>query len=295
VTDVVNLPFRIRVLWVYWVAATIIGSVSVHATERPLVFVSIPPQKYLVEAIAGDFVDIEVLLPNGASPATYEPTPRQMASLDRAQLYLQIGVPFEGPLLAKAAGLMPDLRIVDCRADVEMVPVTEDGHSHGADHLDPHIWLDPGRMKTIAATTAEAIRSLAPAASSAVDRNLANLHQAVDAVDGRVAALLEPFEGREVLVFHPAFGYFTRRYHLLQVAVEDEGKTPSARRLATIMQSIDRDDIQAIFVQPQFSAAAAHRVADALGCEVVELDPLAQDWPANLETMATRIATALEN
>lgn len=292
-TGVVELPLRGRGLSMCWPAVLLIGSALVQAGERPLVFVSIPPQKYLVERIAGDFVDVEVLLPAGASPATYEPTPHQMVALDRAQLYLQIGVPFEGPLLEKAAGLMPDLRIVDCRTGVELVPVAEGGHSHGAQHLDPHIWLDPDRMMTIAATTAEAIRLLEPAASSAIERNLDLLHRAFDDTDRRVAALLEPFEGSDVLVFHPAYGYFTRRYGLHQVAVEAEGKAPSARRLSSIMQIIRDHAVPAIFVQPQFSTSAAHRVADALGCEVVELDPLAEDWPANLETMAARIAAAL--
>jgi len=280
---------------VCWLAVLLIGSVLVHAKERPLVFVSIPPQKYVVEAIAGDFVDVEVLLPGGASPATYEPTPRQMVSLDRAQLYLQIGVPFEGPLLVKAAGLMPDLQIVDCRAGIELVPVAEGGHSHDAEHLDPHIWLDPERMMTIATTTAEAIRSIEPAAASTIERNLDTLHRVLDDTDRQVAALLKPFEGSEVLVFHPAYGYFTRRYSLHQVAVEDEGKAPSARRLSSIMQSFSGRAVPAIFVQPQFSTTAAQRVADALGCEMVELDPLAEDWPANLETMARRIAATLGN
>ncbi len=278
-----------------WLAALLFGIAPVQAAERPLVMVSIAPIKYLVEEIAGDFVDVEVLLPGGASPATYEPTPRQMVSLDRAQLYLQIGVPFEGPLLRKAAGLMPDLRIVDCRAGIELVPVAEGGHSHGAEYLDPHIWLDPQRMMIIAASTAEAIRALEPTASQTIGRNLDTLLQTIEDADRGAAALLGGFDGREVLVFHPAYGYFTRRYGLRQVAVEDEGKAPSARRLATIMQSVGGRDVPAIFVQPQFSTTAAQRIADALGCEVVELDPLAEDWPANIVKIATRIAAALEN
>ena len=290
-----DLSLRIVKISLSWLAALLIGTAPIHAAERPLIMVSIPPMKYLVEEIAGDFVDVEVLLPGGASPATYEPTPRQMVSLDRAQLYLQIGVPFEGPLLAKAAGLMPDLRIVDCRAGVELVPVAEGGHSHGAGNLDPHIWLDPQRMMIVATTTAEAIQSVDPTAAKAIDRNLDTVHRTLEDADRRAAALLRPLEGRDVLVFHPAFGYLTRRYGLHQVAVEDEGKAQSARRLATIMRSVGDQGVPAIFVQPQFSTATAQRVADALGCELVEIDPLAEDWPANIQTMAARIAAALEN
>lgn len=259
-----------------------------------VVFVSIPPQAFLVERIAGDLVETEILLPPGASPATYEPTPKQMAALDRSQLFLQIGAPFEGPVLAKVADLMPDVRIVDCRAGVELDPIGGDGHDHGDGLLDPHIWLDPGRMKTIADTTAKALQALLPVESRAIEERLATLHAAIDDTDTRVARRLAPLAGHTLLVFHPAYGYFTRRYGLIQRAVEVDGKAPSARRLATVIDEVQQQPVPVLFVQPQFSRSAAERVAKALECELVELDPLAGDYLANLETMADRIVRALQ-
>jgi zinc transport system substrate-binding protein len=258
------------------------------------VYVSIPPQAFLVEWLAGDLVDVGILLPPGASPATYEPTPKQMAALDRSRLYLQIGAPFEGPVLAKVSDLMPDLRVVDCRAGVELEPIGGDGHDHGFGLLDPHIWLDPRRMKTIADTTAKALQILLPNDSPAIEDRLAALHSAIDETDVRVGETLAPLAGRTLLVFHPAYGYFTRRYGLIQKAVEVDGKAPSARRLATVVDEIRQQPVPALFVQPQFSRSAAERVASALDCEFVELDPLARDYLANLETMANRIVGALQ-
>ena len=257
------------------------------------VFVSIPPQAFLVNWLAGDVVQVEVLLPPGASPATYEPTPKQMAALDRSQLFLQIGTPFEGPVLAKIADLMPELRVVDCRIGVELEPIGGGGHDHGSGLLDPHIWLDPQRMKTIADTTAKALHDLLPDQSLEIDERLAALHKALDDTDARVAEILAPLAGHTLLVFHPAYGYFTRRYGLIQRAVEVDGKAPSARRLATIVDDLRQQQVPALFVQPQFSRSAAERVAKALDCKLVELDPLAGDYLANLETMAERIAEAL--
>jgi len=258
------------------------------------VYVSIPPQAFLVEWLVGDLVDVGILLPPGASPATYEPTPKQMAALDRSQLYLQIGAPFEAPVLVKVAELMPDLRVVDCRAGVELVPIGGDGHDHGFGLLDPHIWLDPRRMKTVADTTAEALQVLLPDQSPAIEERLAALHKAIDDTDARVGDALAPFAGHTLLVFHPAYGYFARRYGLIQKAVEVDGKAPSARRLATVVDEIRQQPVPALFVQPQFSRSAAERVAKALNCELVELDPLAGEYLANLETMADRIVRALQ-
>jgi len=258
------------------------------------VYVSIPPQAFLIEWLVGDLVEVGILLPPGASPATYEPTPKQMAALDRSQLYLQIGAPFEGPVLAKVSDLMPDLRVVDCRAGVDLEPIGGDGHDHGFGLLDPHIWLDPRRMKIIADTTAKALQALLPDQSHAIDERLAALHKAIDETDARVGDTLSPFAGHTLLVFHPAYGYFTRRYGLVQRAVEVDGKAPSARRLATVVDEIRQQPVPALFVQPQFSRSAAERVANALDCELVELDPLAGDYLANLETMADSIVRALQ-
>jgi zinc transport system substrate-binding protein len=271
----------------------ILAILAPAVTTAQAIFVSIPPQAYLVDRLAGDLVEIEVLLPPGASPATYEPTPKQMAALDRSQLYLQIGAPFEGPVLAKVADLMPDVRIIDCRTGIELEPIGGDGHDHGSGLLDPHIWLDPGRMKTIADTTAEALQALLPQEAPAIEERLATLHAAIDDTDARVRKALAPLAGQTLLVFHPAYGYFTRRYGLIQRAVEVDGRAPSARRLATVVDEVRQQPVPVLFVQPQFSRSAAERVAKALDCELVELDPLAGDYLANLETMADRIVRAL--
>lgn len=258
------------------------------------VFVSIPPQAFVVDRLVGNSLHVEILLPPGASPATYEPTPKQMAALDRSRVYFQIGVPFEGPVLEKIADLMPDLRVVDCRVGVQMVPI--DGHNHGSGDgfPDPHIWLDPQRMKTIARTMATALQELLPQQGSEIEGRLEALQAAIDATDRRVARMLAPHSGRTFVVFHPAFGYFARRYGLVQMALEEDGKSPSARQLAAVVSELSGQRVRALFVQPQFSRSAAERVATALECGVVVIDPLARDYLTNLESMAESIAEELK-
>jgi zinc transport system substrate-binding protein len=160
--------------------------------------------------------------------------------------------------------------------------------------MDPHIWLDPARMKIIAATSRAALGVVLQNSDSDLDRNLDLLLNEIDLADAQISATLAPFEGREVLVFHPAYGYFTRRYGLQQLAVETGGRAPSARRLASVLATFEDRTPPAIFIQPQFSSSAAQTIADALGCDVVDLDPLAEDYLVNLRTMAARIAAALE-
>ena len=262
--------------------------------EAPLVFVSIPPLAAIVEGVAGSRVRVASLLPPGASPATYEPTPRQMAGLAEAVLFFRIGAPFEDAVFNKTANLMPDLEVVDCRKGIELVPEEEHGHAgRGQAPPDPHIWLDPVRAETVTATVGEALKKLLPGAAGELDRNTAVFQKELEQTNARIAAILAPFAGRQVLVFHPAFGYLTRRYGLQQLAVEVEGKTPSPRQLAALADALEESHNRVLFAQPQFSQSAARAVADSLGCEVVELDPLSKNYPADLEIIAQRIADAL--
>lgn len=282
-------PRRIAGCW-----ALALATIGPSTCAAQTVFVSIPPQAWLANQLAGDLLQVEILLPPGASPATYEPTPKQMAALERSQLYLQIGAPFEGTLLAKVADLMPEVRVVDCRAGVQLEPIEGENHGHGGELPDPHIWLDPQRMKLVAHTSAEALQELLPDSAREIEERLFTLLSTIDATDRRVNEILAPHTGSTLLVFHPAYGYFTRRYGLRQTAIEVEGKAPSARRMAAVVEGLRQQKVPALFVQPQFSRTTAERIADALDCELVELDPLAGDYLSNLEAMAMRIAEALK-
>ena len=109
------------------------------------VVVSIPPQAYFVQRIAGERVEVDVLVGPGQNPHTFSPTHRQMARLSEARAYFRVGVPFEQTVLARIAEGRRGLRVVDTHEG----PVREDpGHAHAEGELDPHTWLSP-RLATI--------------------------------------------------------------------------------------------------------------------------------------------------
>jgi zinc transport system substrate-binding protein len=266
------------------------------------VAVSILPQAYFVERIGGDLVTVDVLVGPGQSPATYEPTPKQMADLGRADLLVTCGVPFERSLLPKITAILPQLTIVDGTAGIELQPMPDhhdhdehgedEGHEHGL--LDPHFWLDPQLVAVHAATICDQLVLRAPDHAEELHANLARLSAELSAIDTRIATRLAPFQGRSMLVFHPAYGYFARRYGLHQLAVEAGGKEPSARQLAQLIDQLRDTGTTVIFAQPQYSTRSAEVVAEAINGTVVPLDPLASDYLANLELMAGRVAEAYQ-
>lgn len=262
-------------------------------------FVSILPQAYFVERIAGDHAEITVLVGPGQSPATYDPTPHEIAHLSDADVFFKIGVPFEKRLLEKAIKIIPDLYIVDTRKGVTLRSIEEhdhhpEHHSH-ADGDDPHIWLNPLMVKIQAATICKELKRLRPDLADLFDSNLAEFHDDLDKLDSHMEELMAPYAGRRFYAFHPSYGYFADRYGLKQVAVEIAGKGPGARQLADLIQHAHDDNIRVIFIQAQFATATAEAIAHEIDGEAVTLDPLSRDYLVSMEDMAEKIAEALSH
>jgi zinc transport system substrate-binding protein len=264
-----------------------------NAGEKIRVFVSILPQAGLVERIGGERVEVTVLVRPGGSPATYSPTPRQLAELSEAKLFIRVGVPFEEGFIDKVRESYPKLRIVDQRDNVRLLKSVH-VHDHVQSESDPHIWLDPKRLKLQVQNIGKALVEGDPENIAEYNTNMLMLIAELEALDKKIGVLMAPYRGQTLLVYHPAFGYFADSYGLKQVAVEAGGKEPGGRRLAMIIEQARELKAKVIFVQPQFSKKSAGLVAEAIGGKVVAMDPLARDVISNLEKMARTVAGALE-
>ncbi|HDP26458.1 MAG TPA: ABC transporter substrate-binding protein [Deltaproteobacteria bacterium] len=275
---------------------------AVEPEEKISVLVSILPQEYFVKRVGGDRVDVTVLVGPGQSPHTFEPSPRQMAEISNAKVFFRIGPEFEEGIIPKIRGLYPDLEIVDTRANISMIPLVRHDHAddHGLEHSpkhdtgnDPHIWLDPKRVMIQAETIARTLARLDPEHAGAYEENLREFLHDLEQLDGEISSVLEPFRGQSFYVFHPAFGYFADSYGLKQVAIEIEGKEPTARQLASLVNRARADGVKVIFVQPQFSRKNAQAVAREIGGAVVPINPLPKEYLLELGTIAQTIREAL--
>lgn len=255
--------------------------------------VSIGPQVAAVGAVAPD-VAVDVLVQAGQAAESFDPTPRQLAMLQETDLYVTVGMPFEQPLRGKLAAVAPRLRVVDGTSGITLQPMDQEdahaGHSHGG--LDPHFWLDPSSMAQHVRIIAAALGELDPPNAATYRARCQAFESQLIALEARLGTLLEGCRGGSIVVVHPAFGYLTRKYGLTQLALQHDGKEPAARQLAGLGTRARAAGASAVFVQVQFPSRSAEVLAEALGVPVVAVDDLSPDYVGNLESMASRFASA---
>jgi zinc transport system substrate-binding protein len=269
---------------------------AVSVPDRILVFVTIPPQKYVVEKIGGPECAVSVLIPPGASPHSYEPKPAQMAKLAKARLYFSTGVEVEHVWLPRIRAVNPDLDVVATDSGIEKMHGTCDDHAHAesgsaesVEHhdeeagVDPHIWLSPQLVKLQARSIAAALSRYDTAHAAVFGERLAAFERECDSLHTAIAARLSACGANpNFLVFHPSWGYFAREFSLRQMAIEVEGKEPGIRELGAIVKQARESDVGAVLIQPQFSGTLAATIAREMGVPTEIIDPLAEDWAENL-------------
>lgn len=271
---------RVPSAWLYLLAVL---HAPVAAAPEPLrVFVSIPPQKYFVERIGGDRVDVVVMLEPGHAPETYEPPPRKIAAMQSARLYLLMNVPFERAWRNSLPAPGPGFSIVDTGP--------HDGEPD--EHGDPHAWVAPGDARRIADVVLEALGTADPAGMDVYRAAHERLRADLAALDTEVRGLLDRPRTPYFIIAHASLGRFAAAYGLRQIALEEGGKEAGPRRLAEIIGTARGEGIRTLFVQRQYHSAVARTFARELGANVVEIDPLAEDYIAGMRVTARAIADA---
>ncbi len=246
---------------------------------KPIVAVSILPQKYLLDELANNLVESLVIVKPGNSPHTYEPKPSQMVSLSKAKLYLAIGVEFEDVWLNRFKEQNPSMLIVNIDKNITKLPISSKS-ANGK--KDPHIWLSIDNLKVLAKNTANALIKIDAKNKNIYLKNLDNFLKKLDSTKDKISKLLKDIKPREFLIFHPSWGYFAKEFNLVQVPIEIEGKEPSAKELVKVLKLAKEYRVKTIFTQPEFSDKKAKLIAKELNIKVTKVTPLKENILSNM-------------
>ncbi len=262
------------------------------SSDKITISVSILPQKYFVEKIAGNMVGVNVLVPPGASPELYSLMPSQMQGLARSAAWLRIGkIGFEEGWLEKIRQSVPGLKIFDTSARADWITEKESGngehdHSHG---IDPHIWMAPDEVKKIAGETYEALLTVLPEQKETLAANYKSFLSEIDKLDEDLRSRFERMTNKKFLIFHPALTYLAREYGLEQIPIEVEGKEPSPRYMSSVVELAKKENIKVILIQKEFDQDNARQLASEIAGKVVQIDPLNENWEQQLREIAKKI------
>ncbi|MGI0479994.1 metal ABC transporter solute-binding protein, Zn/Mn family [Geminocystis sp. CENA526] len=265
--------------------------------------VSILPQKYFVEKIGGELVNVNVMVEPGMAAETYEPLPQQLVNLSQSSAYISIGVPFEEAWLEKIKSANPQIPIINSGAGIDKIPmIGHDHHHHGHSHdrkegesLDPHTWLSPQLVKIQAENIYRELVKLNPENESIYRQNLEQFLTEIDDLDKQIREKFEGISQRKFMIYHPAWAYFAKDYNLQQISIELEGQEVTSGDLAKLITQAKKDNIRVVFAQPQFTTKTVDTFAREIGGDVVLLDDLAENWSENLLEVADKLAQSMKN
>jgi len=260
------------------------GCVRQGETGKLPVVASIAPLAYFAERVGGPHVTVSVMVPPGGNPHSYEPTPRQMARLGEAVLFIKAGsgVEFELDWMDRFLSINPALRVCNGVEGVRLLRLKHGGCSHHDEPYDPHYWLTPANGIVIAKNVERALAAIDPARSAEYVENSQKLQAELQLLDREIQQKLVGLKNRRFLVFHPAWGYYADSFQLEQIAVEEEGKTLTPRQMQRVIEKAKANDIRVLFVSPQFNRSQAETIAIEIGGKTRSVDPLSSDYQDNL-------------
>jgi len=278
--------------------------------EMVMVAVTLPPQAEMVQEIGGEWVDVIVVMPPGSDPHTYEPGPALVAKASGADLYLALGTglfPLEDSLVSRLRAMHPDLVVVDTSKGVTYLLDQEettgnrtgssremqgDPGDRGVGSPDPHIWLSLRNAEIMAENIRDALIAADPAHENEYRENGDRYTARLRDLDTTIIARFSENDPGIILVTHPAWQYFARDYGLQMVAIDREGKEPTAKDLESLILLARSHHIRVVFAEAQESLRGAETIARETGGTVQVIDPLAGDYLANMDRVSAAFSEA---
>ncbi|WP_321334216.1 metal ABC transporter solute-binding protein, Zn/Mn family [uncultured Bacteroides sp.] len=259
------------------------GSSKKQKDEKRLVTVTLEPQRFFAEAIAGDKWNINSMVPKGSSPETYDPTPQQLAKLSKSDAYLRIGyIGFELSWMERLTDNAPHMHVFNTSKGIDLIYGSnngeEDSHHHSGG-IEPHIWNSTINARIIAKNMLNSFCTLDKGNRSYYLKRYDSLCLRIDHTDSLIRKILSsPETDHAFMIYHPALSYFARDYGLHQICIEEGGKEPSPSHLQKLIDICKAEGVRIIFVQPEFDRRNAEIIAKQTGTKIISVNPLAYDW-----------------
>lgn len=255
--------------------------------QERIINVTIEPERFLAEAIAGDKYTVNTIVPKGSNPEIYEPSPEQLVKLSEGSIYLRIGqIGFEQIWMDRIRQNAPDMRIYDLS---EGIIRPEKGK-----YVDPHIWTSVKNMRIMAQHLVEILAKEDPENGEYYRKRAAALTAELKKMDEAFGNQLKSVPNRSFLIYHPTLTYFAKDYNLDQIAIEKEDKEPTPFTVKETINECKRKHVRLILLQKEFDIKNTQMIARQLDAQIVQFDPLAYNWPETMRQVVNAISNPVQ-
>lgn len=262
-----------------------------------VVSVSILPLQYFADRLTGNALDVNVMVPPGASHGSYSPTPQQFRKLSDSRLYIRIGhLGYEQAWIGRLRELNPYMAVINLSDHVELIrgeAVDHGDHSHESG-VDPHIWMSPVEVLQLLPLIRDAIMEAFPELKEVVEQNYPLVAEEVEEVHQLFAGLSGSLSNKSFMIYHPALTYLARDYGFRQVSVEHEGKEPSPAMLGRIIRDAREFAIPVVFIQEEYDMRSAGLISQETGASLVQINPLAYNWIESMHKLGQSFTEHLQ-
>ena len=264
-----------------------------NSSNKQVITVSILPQKTFIEKIAGDDFYVNILLPPGASPASFTLLPSQLKDISMSKIWMRVGyIGFEFSWRDKIEQANSNMKVLDLSEGLDLISTENisQGDSKSAGGINPHIWLSPKMVKQMSRRITDELSILKPEKKGEYEANYEKFCQEIDALDAEIINMLELYQGKTVIIFHPILTYYARDYGLVQEPLEPGGKEPTPQRMTEVINMAKAGNIRVIYIQSEIDREQAGIFAEEVNGKIIEINPLSPEWSDNLKEI-TRIIT----
>lgn len=276
-----------KILFYIWQMICFTACRNAPINSEQIITVTMEPLRYFTEAIAGEQYKIVSMVPEGASPETYDPIPQQLINLSKSAAYFKIGyIGFEQNWMDRLKENAPEIKIFDTSEKVNLIKSDDEQSMTG---VEPHIWNSTQNAMVIANNIFKALCKLDAKHTDYYKHRLDSLQNIIHKTDSIIKRDLEQADSA-FIIFHPTLSYFARDYGLKQICIEEDGKEPSPASLQQIIKEGKANHVHTIFIQKEFDTRNAQLIADEMGLKVIIINPLSFHWPEEM----IRVAKALK-
>lgn len=278
---------KVTILILLLVVPLLCGCVSQNEmpSGKIRVVATIAPLGEFVEIVGGDKVVVTVIVPSGAEPHTFEPTPSQMREVAKADLYVMNGAGLEF-WMNKVLKVNKKMAIVDSSKGVALL-------QESGGEMDPHIWISLRNAGLQVNNICSGLVQVDPTNKDYYTKNRDNYLQELQSLDEELSRSFISTKSKIFIVHHPAWAYFARDYGLEEVPLMENEKEPGPKYLGEVVDLAKKNNIMTIFVEPEYNPKAAEVIAREMNASIISLDPLAKNYLENMTRAGREIAKSL--